>query len=372
MYKKKVILFANSYETFTWHRSELARELKKNYEIYVILPKNIDSNYKQQVEIEFNIINVSLSRKGVNPFCELKLLIELFKILGSIKPDIIHNFTIKCILYGTIAGLISSKAKIINSITGLGYTFINNTFKAKIIRTFISQFYRFLFANRRVKIIFQNRDDMALFEKLKITSKRSDTYFIPGSGVNLDKFSKINNKTKINKIRFLYLGRLLIDKGIREIIQATELLKPKYGRIFEFIIGGTRDPENPMNISDYDFERLKNACNYIGFIDNPVSIILESDVVVLPSYREGLSKFLLEGMAAGKPLLASNVPGCADLVKNGYNGYTFMPKDYSSLKNKLEYILLNQNEISNLGENSRLLAEQYSTTRINQLIISLY
>jgi glycosyltransferase involved in cell wall biosynthesis len=370
LHNKKIIFFANSYETFVWHRRSLAREVKKNNELIVILP-NVESDYKNEVHNEFKVINIPLSRKSLNPLSELKTIIKLNEIIKNENPDILHNFTIKCVLYGSIVSYLRSIKKVVNTITGLGFVFISKSLKAKVIKFFLIRFYRFLFNKKNIHIIFQNSDDLCLFKSLSIL-KRNNFSLVAGSGVDIDLFSDSQSTPKESqKLKFLFMGRLLKDKGLLELEEAITILKEKNYQ-FEFIIAGNLDPANPNSLTEKDLNRLKRLTNYIGFQSNPSRIIKDVDVLVLPSYREGISKFLLEGMAAKKALIASNVPGCADLIDDGENGLLCEAKDASDLAQKIEYMIKNPNEVSRLGENSFNKVHKYGYKHINQEIMSTY
>ena len=204
----------------------------------------------------------------------------------------------------------------INNITGLGSALIKNNLFSKII-FFI---YR-LTLYRSYKVVFQNKSDMNIFINKKITNIYNSN-LIPGSGININKY---NNQilTNNNIFTFLYVGRLIKDKGIVEYLEAAEIVKSKTSKKIKFVVLGSFDKKNPNSIDFKYFESFidKEIINYLGFVDNPIPVISDSSCVVLPSYREGLSRSLLESMALGKPIITTNVAGCDELVRESSNGF---------------------------------------------------
>lgn len=368
---KKVLLFANSYETFKWHRLSLAQQIKNSHEILLVLPNDENSPYFKEVNNQFKVINIDLNRKGTNPFKELKVIYDVYKIVKNYQPNIIHNFTIKCVLYGSIAGQLNSTEKIVNSITGLGYLFINQSLKARLLKRIASTLYRLIFKNKNTVAIFQNLVDQDLFIKNNLL-EYNKAFHIPGSGVNLRKFEgSLSIPEDPNKLKFLFIGRLLKDKGVEELMSAIKKLRSKELN-FEFSVAGKMDSGNPKSITEAQLVEIKRYFNYLGFIRNPEEIIKKHDVIVLPSYREGLSKTILEGMAAKKAIIAADVPGCRELVDDEKNGLLCQVKSSNDLQEKIEKLIKKPNLVEAMGQKSFEMVQDYEISKINIMILKTY
>lgn len=366
---KTIVLFANSYETFRWHRYHLASELQKNNKVHVILPFPTSAKYVKFINENFKVHNIHLNRKSQNPIRESFALFQLLFLLKRIKPDIIHNFTIKCVIYGTFISSFIGVEKIINSITGLGFVFLSEKKKVKMTKNLVILAYKRMFRKKNVKVIFQNYQDMALFKELKIIQEEQ-AILVPGSGVELSLYSSPTKSLNPKHIKFLFMGRLLKDKGLMEVLEAVKNLKKKYS--FTFSIAGEIDQGNPKSINSQELVELSKHCNYVGFCEDSVKIIGEHDVMVLPSYREGLSKFLLEGMASRKAIVAANVPGCHELVEHNYNGFLCEAKDSKSLETSMELCIKKPDSLNEYGNNSFQKVQEYNLENITKKIMETY
>ena len=348
----KIILFSNSSRSFLNFRLQLLLELKKKYSnIIVICPKDKDSILlkNQNIFIE----NVKMHPHSKNLLKEIILLIKVFFIYKKHKPDIACHFTIKANLYGSLICKIL-KIKNINNITGLGETFIKKGFFLKII-VFL---YKISF-NKTNHIFFQNRSDQKLFNKIGILNNLNYS-LLPGSGINLQKY-KTDFYPNSKNIVFLFIGRIIKEKGIQELLEAAKIIKSKYENISFNFIG-----ERNTNIS-FEFNKIfdeaieKNIIQFFDYQSNVSNFIINSNAIILPSYREGLSHSLLTSASLSRPLIVSNVPGCKELVKNNFNGYLFDPKDYVSLtKAIVDFLNLTNDQMKQMGLRSReIVLENY-------------
>ena len=349
-----ILLTSNSCWNLFNFRHDLIKELNKKHTIIIVAPYDKYLKKITYKNIFFSPIYLKRNKKSI--ISDFICLIQYFFIIKKYKPDYLIAFTIKPNIYSSIASFFS-KTKTINNITGLGSTLLKNNYFTK----FIFLFYKIAFRNS-YKIIFQNTDDKELFIKKKI-SYENNSILIPGSGININNFLKYQYpKNKI--FTFLYNGRLIKDKGIKEYIEAAKIVKKKYKKI-KFVIMGSLDTNNPNSINKNYLEKNINQGNihYIGFRDNPLSFIKKVDCIVLPSYREGLSRSLLESMALSKPIITSNVPGCKELVINNSNGFLCEPKSSNDLAEKMiKIITLNHLEIQAMGKKSvELIKEKYTT-----------
>jgi glycosyltransferase involved in cell wall biosynthesis len=320
--------------------------LEQNYQIYIVAP--FDQATSKLQALGCVCIEIKLDRKGTNPLKELKLIYDLYKIYKNIKPDIIFNYTIKPIIYGSIAARFAKIASIA-VVTGLGFTFINKNLISKI------SILLYKIALRYPKMVwFLNKYDKNEFTKLNIIDKKR-TIILPSEGVNLEHFSPAKRTFANKKLIFLLIARVLWDKGVGEYYEAAKLIKSRY-KNSEFWLLGAIDSGNPKGVLEDIVKQWhdEKTIKYLGFNNDVRDYISQADCIVLPSYREGTSISLIEAGGMEKPLIASNVPGCNNVVKNGYNGFLCKAKDAKSLARAMEkIILLDKKSIEKLGRNSR-------------------
>jgi glycosyltransferase involved in cell wall biosynthesis len=347
--KKIVIVINNSWYAYNF-RFNLARSLKQNgYEVIFIAP--YDCKYSDLIEKEFKFYDIQIDAKGINPLSDLKTMLNLYKLYKNIQPDVILNFTIKLNIYSSIvAGIIGIKS--ISNITGLGTIFIKQSLTTKIAKLL----YKIALGYNN-KVFFQNNDDRSLFIKDRLVME-SKTDLLPGSGVDLNKFIPILNNSSDEVFRFLLIARLLKDKGILEFINAIKILKRKYNNI-EFKILGAVGVANKTAFTKEELQIWidSNLVNYLGTTDNVQDAISKVDCVVLPSYREGVPRSLLEACAMEKPIIATDVVGCKEVVDNGINGYLCEVRNSEDLADKMEMML-------NLSEKERRVMGQAGRDKI--------
>ncbi len=318
----------------TWNiynfRLSLMKFLKKNgYEVIAISPRD---EYVEKLNQEgFKWFNLELDNDSTNPIKEFKTIYDFYKIYKKANPDIILQYTIKPNIYGTIAATFL-KIPVINNVSGLGTIFINNNLSSKIAKFL----YKISFKYPK-KVFFQNHHDKELFIKNHLISPtKADV--IPGSGIDTKKFKPHIIKKDNKEFKFLFIGRLIREKGIEEYIDAIrDIKKDKKYSYVKFEIVGDFYPKNPSAISKKYFYSLEKRgwFEYKGFTDDIKGYIEKADCIVLPSYREGLSKTLLEAASMQKPIITTNVPGCKDVVEDGINGFLCQVKNSHDLKEKM-------------------------------------
>ena len=357
-----VVFSANSFKHLYQLRLDVMLHFKsRGYKLYAIAG---DDEYKKKIN-EFGILTktVKIEPNSKNILADLSLLNQYYSIFREIQPDIIYNSTIKANIFGSIVSRYLN-IKTINNISGLGTAFL----KSFILKIFIIFLYK-ISQKKVFKIYFQNNTDLILFKKLNIVNS-SQSRLIPASGVNTCKLKRDNRLLPSNKIKYLFLGRLLKEKGINELLLAANShLK---NNIATFYIAGDY---NKNNSSSIDFNNFIQKCDenksikYLGYIDNVKSLLGGVDCLILPSYREGLSNVILEALSMEIPVLASNVPGCKELIKDGYNGFLFEPRSASSIKIALnKFSNLEVEEIVTMGKRGRKFVEKnYSIDKLINL-----
>jgi glycosyltransferase involved in cell wall biosynthesis len=362
--KKVLIYVANVDWFFVSHRLPLAKEALRKKMVVYLFTKNTGS-FKNLQDIGINCIDVNFNRSGMNPFIDIFLIFRLAQLFYKIRPDYIHNITLKPSIYSTFAvKIIKIETKIINAISGLGYTFIEN--RKTIYKIIIKILLKIAFSDKKSNFIFQNPDDQTLFSNYGFTNNNNQI-IIKGSGVD-ELYYKNNITSNINnKVKIVLLARMLKDKGVIEFVNAANLLKDKYISKFEFLLVGNIDYNNPAFISE---KELLSFCDnsyikWLGFQNDVKDIYRNCDIVCLPSYREGLPKSLVEAMAMELPIITTNTTGCRECVEDGYNGFLVPVKDHVELANKIELLGLNSNLRIKMGKMSRIkMLEEMSLNKV--------
>jgi len=335
------------------------------------LPDSEDHNAAQKEIVPNELLDISMSRKGMNPFAEVRSIFDIYRRYKQQKPDLVHHFTIKPVIYGTIAARLAGVPKIVNSITGLGFVFTSTTLKAKMLGILVKNLYRICFASRKVKVIFQNLDDRDFFVANGMISKDRG-FLVEGSGVDVHKFIPTINENNVPKI--FVASRLLIEKGICEFMDAVQILKNR-GLQFEAVIAGDIDQGNPGSFTEDQLNLWKasKTAVFLGFQKDMVGLLKTADIACLPSYREGLPMALLEAMASGKPIVTTDTPGCKATVRDGRNGFLVPPKDSQLLATALARLIESPQLREKMGAESRTLAvDLFSKEKITSEIIKIY
>ncbi len=351
--KYKIAVVANAtWNIYNFRLNILDILLANNFEVVVIAPVDKYIFYKEDFpEIKHYHLK-HLDRDGTNPIQEMILFKEFIKLYRKIKPDLVLHYTVKPNIYGGIAaGLLRIPS--IAVVTGLGYAFIHKG----IIQSITVLLYK-ISAKFQKKVIFENTDDLKLFLDKKII-KQSKGISVKGCGVDLEYFSPSENVKKDNgKIIFTFIGRLLYDKGVMEFVEAAKIVKKNYPKI-EFWLLGEIDKNNPAMVKEEDLiEWVKNkTVIYHGFKQDIKKYIEKSDCIVLPSYREGMSRTISEGLAMAKPVITTDTAGCREAIDTGKNGFLVPVKEIAPLAEAMtNFINLSLEERKKMGDFGRLKA----------------
>lgn len=352
----KILLLSNSSSGLYNFKRELIEELIKpnTYvienkiganEVHVVVPDNKKS--VELAELGCKITYVDLERRGTNPLKDFKLLLSYFNIIRKEKPDAVLTFTIKPNIYGGIACSIL-KIPYISNITGLGTSIRNKS----AITGFIEKLYC-IGLKKAEKLYFENESDLQFFNNEIM--KNSKSILLPGSGINLNRF-KFKEYPKDDKIiNFITIGRIMKDKGSNELLESIKLLNSRYDNINFYIVGNYDEDNFRETIESMNQNGL---IKYLGVREDISDLISESHCVVHPSYHEGLSNVLLEAAATGRPVVASDVPGCIETFIDGKTGIAIKPKSVSSLVSGIEsFIDLNTDDKSLMGKSAREYVE---------------
>ena len=352
--KKKILVISNyMWTVFNFRRDLITHLRQENCSIIVL--SQFDGYETEISTIATKVIDLKINRNKINPFYDLFTFFQIFYVILSQKPDVVLSFTIKPVL---IAGFVCRLLKVrhIPMITGLGKAFLSSRNTEKIALWL----YR-ICIRKSQKVIFHNKDDLQKFRQQKIvTAENSAVTF--GSGINLQNYCYSENQLG-SRFKFLFLGRLLPEKGIKELLYATqELARQRPKTPFELVIVGPI-LESMKKTSEWPvLEPLlfEEPVIYQGFQQDTKSYIEAANCIILPSYREGFSRTLIEGCSIGRPLIATDTPGCREAIIDGQNGYLVAKADPQDLFNKMRRMLdIEKEEYAEMCQSSRGLAETY-------------
>lgn len=343
----KVLVLTNSINGLYSFRKELITELiDKEYKVSISAPNDTRTNYFK--ELGCSIINTPINRRGINPIDDIKLLINYLKSIKTKKPNIVLTYTIKPNVYGGIACRLL-KVPYIANITGLGTAIENKGFIRKV------SLFLYKMSLRSAKtVFFQNKSNKSFFIDNKIVSKEI-TKQIPGSGVNLKQHAFEDYPSEDDTLKFLFIGRIMKAKGVNELFDAVEIIRKEYSNIeFHFIGGKEEDFDEKIHqLSKEEF------IFYHGRQNNVHPFIKNSHVVINPSHHEGMSNVLLESASTGRPVIASNIPGCKEIFDDGITGLGFIVKNVDSLVNTItKFIQLPHNRKKEMGLMGRAKMEK--------------
>ena len=342
-------------------------------EIHIFAPDLKDfAEEKTKLEsLGYFVYDIPMQRTGTNPTADLKTLYAMYKLIKQIKPDYVLAYTIKPVIYGTLAAWMAKVPQRFALITGLGYAFQNveKGTKRSLFQKIVHNLYKNALAHTH-KVFFQNPDDLKLFQDLKLIKKQFPAVVVNGSGVNVSDFNVLAlpiDQNKQTKISFLLIARLLGDKGVREYAAAAKIIKAQYPYV-EFNLVGWID-ENPNAISQVELDTwiAENTLNYWGKLSDVRPAITQSSIYVLPSYREGTPRTVLEAMAMGRAIITTDAPGCRETVINGDNGFLVKVKSVDSLVHAMQQFIQQPDLIVKMGQRSRQIAlEKYDVHQVNK------
>lgn len=349
---KKILIVVNIPKFFVshWLRNALIAK-QAGYEIHVA------SSDGEEVELikSSGLIHhkLPLERSGKNPLKELQTFLNLLKVVKDVKPDLLHLITIKPVIYGCMVAYLSKTQAILCAITGLGYVFINGN-KNSLLKKLVKGLYKIALRHKNLKAIFENETDRDTFVEQDIVSA-DKTVIVHGAGVDLSEFVFVPEPE--GQVKVVFAARLLKDKGAFEFIEAAKQISTTHD--VQFLIVGDIDPDNPASLNTSDIESISNNKNirFLGFRTDIASIFANSHIVVLPSYREGLPKVLIEAAACGRAVVTTNVPGCKHVIKENETGLLVTAKDSKSLADAIIQLIENTELRRNFGTAGRQLAE---------------
>ncbi|MDC3208235.1 glycosyltransferase family 4 protein [Pelagibacteraceae bacterium] len=369
MNKKKIVIVGSTASSILKFRYDLINRLiMENYDVSVICNPPLKDEKEQLYNLNIKIYHFNLLNNRIKIFTDIIIFLKVYKYLKDIKPHIVMAYYVKPMIY---AGIVT---KILNInffplITGLTYVFYSKQILRLMVKKILIYSYRFSFSHAK-KIIFQNKNDLNYFEKLKI-SKNLRKVIIEGSGVDSSFYAY--KKIPPLPLRFFLAARLLNEKGIIEYLEAASVLKKKYNQIVFYLAGDHDTSYDSINFKLLQKFILNRTINYLGHKKDIKHILETSHVYVLPSYHEGMPRSVLEAMSVGRPIITTNVPGCRETVVDGVNGFLINPKNVADLITKMEWFINNEDKIEEMGKKSREIAtKRFDNEVINTGFIKLF
>jgi len=350
-----VLFVVNSPEFFLSHRLPLAVAVRATG-VTVHIATGLGPACKEIAELGFEHHLLPISRSGRNPFAELRTLWGLYRLMRTIRPDLVHLVTIKPVLYGGLMARFSGVPAMVAAISGLGTVFVDRDQRRSRIRRGVEWLYRLALGHPNAKVIFQNPDDRAALTDMGAVSK-DKTALIRGSGVSLASCPMRPEPEGVPVVTFA--ARLLEDKGVGEFVEAARLLKER-GVVARFWLAGSLDPGNLTSVSEDVLSQWSNegVVEVLGHQSDIPGLFAYSNIIVLPSHREGLPKALIEAAACGRAVVTTDVPGCRDAIDPETTGLLVPVRDPSGLADAIQFLIDNPERRKQMGASGRALAER--------------
>lgn len=281
-----------------------------------------------------------MDRRSLNPLREAMLVWHLLRLFRRERPALVHGFTIKCAVYGSLAARLAGVPARVNAVAGMGYVFTSNNAKARLLRPLVRSLLRLALGGRGARLILQNPDDVSLFEHARLVDPVS-IRLIEGSGVDTRRFTPSAETTSGARVRVLLPARLLWDKGLAEYAQAARILRERHVPV-DLLLAGEPDPGNPAAVPQAEVAGWVDAglLQWLGHVDDMPALLRNVQIVALPSYREGLPKGLIEAGASGCALIATDVPGCREVVEHDVDGLLVPVHDARALADAIARLVM--------------------------------
>lgn len=356
MYNRKLVIVVNVDWFFLSHRLPVALAAKQaGWNVTIV---TADTGKLKQIEAcGLDVVNLPMSRSGMNIFQELKTFKFLWQLYRTLKPDIVHHVGMKTILWGTLAAKFCKVHGVVNAISGLGGFFADG--RKGLIYRMMPIVLRFTHNRQNLLCIFQNDDDWRAYVQHHII-KHEQGRLIKGSGVDLTQFVYTPESDK-STINVILTARMIVEKGIYLLTEAAERLRPKYeGKVQFLLVGMIDDHPGAPTQKELESHCDNHYISWLGYRTDVKELLMKSHIMAFPSYyMEGLPKSLIEANAIGRPIITSNSVGCKETVIDGYNGFLISPKDIDALTEKLDLLIENKKLRVRMGKNARIYAEKY-------------
>lgn len=358
-------------------RGKLLKEIAtQDYEIHIMAPEfaSFPEELQKLEALGYHLHEIPMQRTGTNLIADLKLLKNLYQKIRQLQPDYVLSYTIKPVIYGTLASWLAKVPHRFALITGLGYAFQNvESGKRSLFQKMVHGLYAQALKHSD-KVFFQNPDDLKLFQDMQLLDANKPNVVVNGSGVNVQDFDVMplpKNAQGQVKASFSLIARLLGDKGVREYAEAARIIKGQYPEAEFHLVGWIDDNPSAISQTELDTWIADGRLKFWGKLSDVRPAIAESSVYVLPSYREGTPRTVLEAMAMGRAVITTDAPGCRETVSNGVNGYLVGVKSVDDLVQAMQYFIEDPKLIESMGQRSREIAlNKYDVHQVNQHMLT--
>ncbi len=364
----KVVVLTGLARTLILFRARLLEDMgNAGHQVIACAPEDDAQIARRLSSLGVAYHAIPLARAGLNPYSDVRFFLRLLRFLRRERPDVVFSYTIKSVVYGSIAARFAGVAGIYSMISGIGYAFADADIGRRWMPLAARALYRASLANNRA-VFFQNPDDEALFLRLGAVRDPTRAVLVNGSGVDLLHFAE--TPLPAGPPRFLLIARMLKDKGIVEFVEAARVLKRRFPHVVIRLIGPV--DVNPASLRPEQIESWgrEGVVEYRDWVDDVRPAIADSSVFVLPSYREGTPHTVLEAIAMGRPIITSNAPGCRETVREGENGFLVPARDVTALVKAMERFVREPELIPQMGRRSRQIAEEkFDVRKVNQVLL---
>lgn len=370
MTKRKLLMIVNRPDYFLSHRKQIGLAARETgYEVHIASVWHPAVDEIERMGFPFH--ELSVRRGTLNPLLELAGLLSILKLIRTLRPDLLHLVTMKPVIYGGLVARVLPVKGVVAAVAGLGSIFIGSSLKARLIRPLVSVLYILALRHRKMHVVFQNSDDQAALERMGALRPGQSSIF-NGSGV--DTANYVVSPEPDGPVVVALPARLLRDKGVIEFIEAAAILKQE-NLPARFVLAGDVDEDNPEGLSLMEVAALcaESGVEYIGFQQDMAAFMRSVHVIVLPSYREGMPKVLLEAAASGRPSVTTDTPGCRDAIVNEQTGLLVPLRNSAALASAIRRLVLDSELRRRMGESARALAlEKFDVRKIVKAHLELY
>lgn len=363
--------------SFAWSvvsfRGDMIKALEsEGYNVLCAVPDSPGGSYPELDAHGINYVSYPLARSGMNPIKDLVTLFALTRIIRKHKINVVFPYTIKPVIYGTLAGRVN-RIPVIALITGLGLSFSGTSRKARALEILNTLMYRVAISGS-THLIFQNADDLALFEKKGIARNKSRCSVVDGSGINIESFPQRDYGSYNGPVRFLMVARLIEEKGVMLYIEAAQTLKKEFPDVVFSLVGSSETTPSAVDPAIIQRYHEEGSLRFVGKLDDVTPEYQAADVFVLPTYyREGIPRSILEALSSGMAVVTTDSPGCRETVENNVNGFLVKTQDVTDLTDKLRTLISQPEKVKEMGMASRKLAEsRFNVTVINGHIVKVF
>lgn len=371
---KKILIVCDSSKSLLDFRGNLIKELRKKHHVYAFTPKISQQNIRNKLtSMGVTIYESNLEGSHVSIMRDIQFIIQLYLLIKQTQPDVLFPYTFKPVIYGTLVARLCGVKHITPMLTGLGYNFTNGK-PLNLVSTITKLLLKLsLRPGRNLRVIFQNKDDYYTLIRHRILNDKNKVFFVNGSGVDLEQYKY--SPPNLDQINFIMIARLINAKGIYEYYQAAKSIRKRYTDIKFTLIGAYDNNIDAISPNLYSQIRCSEIVHYVGEVDDVRPYIMDSSVVVLPSYYgEGVPRCLLESMAIGRAIITCDSVGCRETISTdmAVNGFMVPVKNVSQLVSKMEFYLNNKVDVLRHGLNGQKLARtKFDVNLINRHMLKI-